>query len=126
MRLILEAILSTSKGKEEYSFMLVTCWGEASADGNGDRIHMLPLLPNSAYARKKAFVTEEWNAMFAQGATKPANQVEGGWRGVLFANLAIINPSAAWNFFAQGNFNMGWIDGGATRTWYLAYAAGKL
>lgn len=86
---------------------------------------MLPLLPNSAYTRKKGFVTEEWNAMFAPGASTPANKVEGGWRGVLFANLALINPSAAWNFFAQGNFDMGLIDGGATRTWYLAYAAGK-
>jgi endo-1,3(4)-beta-glucanase len=86
---------------------------------------MLPLLPNSAYTRQEGFVTEEWNAMFAEGASTPAGKVEGGWRGVLFANLAIIDPAKAWNFFAQDNFDMGWIDGGATRTWYLAYAAGK-
>jgi endo-1,3(4)-beta-glucanase len=87
---------------------------------------MIPLLPNSAYTRKKQFVTEEWNAMFAPGAAVPATQVQGGWKGILFSNLAIIDPAAAWNFFAQPNFDMGWIDGGTTRTWSLAYAAGKL
>ncbi|EEP81696.1 hypothetical protein UREG_06561 [Uncinocarpus reesii 1704] len=86
-------------------------------------IHMLPLLPASAYARRKDFVREEWDAMFASNATKPASTVDGGWRGVLYANLAIIDPGASWNFFAQNNFNMSWIDGGASRTWYLAYAA---
>ncbi|WEW58367.1 endo-1,3-beta glucanase [Emydomyces testavorans] len=86
-------------------------------------IHMLPLLPASAYIRRQDFVREEWNAMFASNATKPADTVDGGWRGILYANLAIIDPVASWNFFAQPNFNMDWIDGGASRTWYLAYAA---
>ncbi|KMP05178.1 endo-1,3(4)-beta-glucanase 1 [Coccidioides immitis RMSCC 2394] len=86
-------------------------------------IHMLPLLPASAYTRRSEFVREEWNAMFAPNATKPADTVEGGWRGVLYANLAIIDAEASWKFFTQPNFNMGWIDGGASRTWYLAYAA---
>lgn len=86
---------------------------------------MLPLLPASTYIRRKDFVKEEWDAMFAPNASKPANTVEGGWRGVLYANLAIIDPGASWNFFAQQNFNMGWIDGGASRAWYLAYAAGE-
>jgi endo-1,3(4)-beta-glucanase len=86
---------------------------------------MLPLLPNSAYTRSPEFVREEWEAMFAPGAAKPADTVEGGWRGVLFANLALIDPAKAWDFFAQPNFDLAWIDGGASRSWYLAYAAGK-
>ncbi|KAL1957438.1 hypothetical protein VTO42DRAFT_6006 [Malbranchea cinnamomea] len=87
-------------------------------------IHMLPLLPSSAYTRSKEFVREEWDALFAPGASMPAENVQGGWRGVLFANLALIDPARAWDFFSQQNFDLGWIDGGASRTWYLAFAAG--
>lgn len=63
--------------------------------------------------------------MFAENASTPASKVDGGWRGVLYANLALIDPKASWDFFAQPNFNYSWIDGGATRTWYLAFAAGE-
>ncbi|KAJ5678778.1 hypothetical protein N7462_007022 [Penicillium macrosclerotiorum] len=87
-------------------------------------IHMLPLLPNSAYTRQPQFVAEEWNAMFSANASTPAHEVDGGWKGVLFANLALIDPQASWDFFAQHKFDYSWIDGGASRTWYLAYAAG--
>lgn len=79
-------------------------------------IHMLPLLPSSAYTRNKNFVAQEWNAMFASNASTPAEKVEGGWKGILYANLALIDPAASWNFFAQPNFNYSWIDGGASRT----------
>ncbi|KAF7597074.1 hypothetical protein BBP40_010548 [Aspergillus hancockii] len=87
-------------------------------------IHMLPLIPASPYVRSQKFVMEEWNALFASDAASPAESVQGGWKGVLYANLALIDPVAAWNFFAQPNFDYSWIDGGATRTWYLALAAG--
>lgn len=85
---------------------------------------MLPLMPNSAYLRSRNFVSQEWNAMFAPNASDPAQNVEGGWKGVLYANLALIDPNASWNFFSQSNFSYSWLDGGASRTWYLAYAAG--
>lgn len=62
--------------------------------------------------------------MFAADACTPAEQVGGGWKGILFANLALIDPKAAWNFFARPDFDYSWIDGGASRTWYLAFAAG--
>lgn len=87
---------------------------------------MLPLLPSSAYVRNQNFVQQEWDVMFASQAAAPAQNVVGGWKGVLYANLALIDPEASWEFFAQGNFDYSWIDGGASRTWYLAYAAGKL
>lgn len=87
---------------------------------------MLPLLPSSAYTRNEVFVKQEWDAMFAENASTPASKVSsGGWKGVLYANHAITDPEEAHNFFNQPDFNMTWIDGGATRTWYLAYAAGK-
>lgn len=85
---------------------------------------MLPLLSHSPYTRQKEFVTEEWKEMFASDACRPADKVGGGWKGVLFANLAMVDPKAAWDFFAQDDFDYSWIDGGASRTWYLAFAAG--
>jgi endo-1,3(4)-beta-glucanase len=88
-------------------------------------IHMLPLLPNSGYTRQQQFVAEEWQAIFAANASTPATKVDGGWKGVLFANLALVDPQASWDFFAQQEFDYSWIDGGASRTWYLAYAAGE-
>ncbi|KAJ5758059.1 uncharacterized protein N7511_006753 [Penicillium nucicola] len=87
-------------------------------------IHMLPLMPHSPFTRRKEFVRQEWNSMFAANASKPADTVEGGWKGVLYANLALIDPKASWEFFTQSEFDYSWIDGGATRTWYLAFAAG--
>jgi endo-1,3(4)-beta-glucanase len=81
-------------------------------------------MPHTAYTRRTKFVREEWEAMFAENASTPASRVDGGWKGVLYANLALIDPKSSWEFFTQPNFNYSWIDGGATRTWYLAYAAG--
>ena len=85
---------------------------------------MLPLMPYSTLTRTTNFVTEEWNTYFTDSAIDPASGVVGGWKGVLYANLAIINPTASWAFFNQSNFDASWLDGGASRTWYLAYAAG--
>ena len=85
------------------------------------RIHMIPLNPSSTLTRSKTFVTEEWAKYFDNGRV---DQVEGGWRGILYANLAIIDPMASWKFFSQSTFDPSWLDGGASRTWYLAYAAG--
>ena len=87
---------------------------------------MIPLNPCSAYLRTKQFVKEEWDALFADHAKHPAHSVGGGWRGLLYANLAIIDPKRSYEFFAQKNFYPGWLDGGATRAWYLAYAAGQM
>ncbi|KAF1813085.1 endo-1,3-beta-glucanase [Eremomyces bilateralis CBS 781.70] len=83
-------------------------------------IHMIPLNPTSALIRSVQFVEEEWNTYFSNGR---CNQVDGGWRGILYANLALVNPKKAFEFFSQPNFDMSWIDGGASRTWYLAYCA---
>jgi endo-1,3(4)-beta-glucanase len=86
------------------------------------------------------FVTEEWSTYFADGAVRQAIDIAGGWKGdcrksstlfqhangtvgIVYANLAIINPQAAYNFFTQPHFDWGWIDGGASLTWYIAYSA---
>ncbi|KAH7342579.1 glycoside hydrolase family 81 protein [Rhexocercosporidium sp. MPI-PUGE-AT-0058] len=84
-------------------------------------IHMLPLLPSSALTRTRTFVQQEWNTYFSNGR---ADAAEGGWKGVLYANLALSDPQASWKFFSQPGFDVSWLDGGASRTWYLALSAG--
>lgn len=83
-------------------------------------IHMIPIMPQSAYTRPKAFVQEEWDAYFSNGR---ADKVEGGWKGILYANQALIDPQTSYNFFNDPSFDIGLLDGGASKTWYLAYAA---
>ncbi len=85
-------------------------------------IHMLPILPSSALTRTKAFVQQEWDTYFSDGR---ADAVAGGWRGILYANLALIDPKSAYDFFSNTSFDASLLDGGASRTWYLALAAGR-
>ncbi|KAH0173240.1 endo-1,3-beta-glucanase, partial [Aureobasidium melanogenum] len=64
-------------------------------------IHMIPAgFPFSAYVRTQKFVTEEWNAFFSNGRAN----VDGGWRGILYANLATIQPAASYAFFSDPKF----------------------
>jgi endo-1,3(4)-beta-glucanase len=82
-------------------------------------IHMLPIMPFSAYIRTPTLVAQEWADYFKHTITT----ILSGWRGVLVANYAIVDPVAAWNFFDDVNFDPGLLDGGASRTWYLAWSA---
>ncbi len=83
---------------------------------------MLPLLPSSTLTRTQIFVQQEWDAYFSNGRV---DAIVSGWKGILYANYAIVDPVAAWNFFSQAAFDASWLDGGASRTWYLALAAGE-
>jgi len=83
-------------------------------------IHMLPLLPHTPFVRTPTFVEEEWDTYFSKGR---ADAVVGGWKGILFGNYATIDPQGAYKFFSSPDFDPGWLDGGASLTWYLCYAA---
>ncbi|KAF2479242.1 glycosyl hydrolase family 81-domain-containing protein [Neohortaea acidophila] len=85
-------------------------------------IHMLPLMPMSTLIRSPTFVQQEWTA-YELGAVAPT--LQSGWRGILMANLAIVDAGASWEFFsnATGEFGLGLLDGGASWTWYLAWSA---
>ncbi|KAI0408289.1 glycoside hydrolase family 81 protein [Xylaria palmicola] len=85
-------------------------------------IHMLPLLPSTRFTRPGDFVRQEWATYFDEGR---ADEAEGGWRGILYGNLATVDPAAAWAFFTRRDFHPSWLDGGASLTWYQAYCAGK-
>lgn len=84
-------------------------------------IHMIPLMPFSTYIRTPTFVQEEWDAYFSNGSY--IDTVQGGWRGILMANYAISNPAESYHFFSDPAFNVNFLDGGASLTWYLAYSA---
>jgi endo-1,3(4)-beta-glucanase len=86
-------------------------------------IHMLPLLPHTPLIRTSEFVREEWETYFSGGR---ADAVQGGWKGILYANYATVDPRGAYEFFSGSGFDMKWVDGGASLTWYLCYAAGEL
>ena len=86
---------------------------------------MLPLSPSTPFTRSHDFIREEWDVYFNTTSPYPAPRINGGWKGILYGNLACIDPKAAWQFFSQQDFDGSWIDGGASRTWYLAFAAGK-
>ncbi|ORY13237.1 endo-1,3(4)-beta-glucanase 1 precursor [Clohesyomyces aquaticus] len=83
-------------------------------------IHMIPMNPSSAYTRPQGFVKEEWDAYFSDGRV---DKVQGGWKGILYANLALVDPQTAYNFFSRSDFDASVLDGGASRTWYLAFCA---
>nr|POE74674.1 putative endo-1,3(4)-beta-glucanase [Quercus suber] len=84
-------------------------------------IHMLPLMPCSTLTRTPQFVQQEWDTYFSDSGIRPAGDVTGGWKGVIMANYAIIDPQTSYDYFtgiAQDE-----LDGGASQTWYLAFAA---
>jgi endo-1,3(4)-beta-glucanase len=82
---------------------------------------MLPLTAISPYIRSPTFVKEEWDLYFA-GKT---GNIDDGWKGILYANYALINPTEAFKFFNQSSWQNKWLDGGASRLWYMAFAGGK-
>ena len=84
------------------------------------RIHMLPLGSHSGLTRPAGFVREEWATYFSGGRV---DAVAGGWRGILYANHALVDPVSAWGFFSQPNFDMTLLDAGASLSWYLTMAA---
>ncbi|KAF8421008.1 glycoside hydrolase family 81 protein [Tirmania nivea] len=81
-------------------------------------IHMLPLSPISPYIRSAAFAQDEWTAFFSGNI----GNINDGWKGVLYQNVALLTPHESWKFFAQSDFRSEWLDGGASRAWALAFA----
>lgn len=86
-------------------------------------IHMIPILPPTPYVRTKEFVQEEWDAFFSKGRV---DNIGNAWKGIIYASYTTVQPRLAWEFFSAPQFDPMWLDGGASLTWSLAYAAGKL
>lgn len=84
-------------------------------------INVIPIHAPTGFTRSKNFISEEWDAFFAGSI----DGIDNAWKGIMYAGYALVDPQASYNFFASDTFNEAWIDGGASRTWYMAYAAGK-
>ncbi|EPY51546.1 endo-1,3-beta-glucanase Eng2 [Schizosaccharomyces cryophilus OY26] len=82
-------------------------------------IHMIPITPISGYVRTPSYVKSSWDAKLAP----IINSFSNNWTGILYSNLAITDPTAAWNEFVSPNFEDSNVDEGASRTWYLTLAA---
>ncbi|KAK0385422.1 hypothetical protein NLU13_7898 [Sarocladium strictum] len=83
-------------------------------------IHMIPILPPTPYVRTREFVQEEWDAFFSHGRV---DNIGNAWKGIIYASYATVQPQLAWQFFSAPQFDPQWLDGGASLTWSLAYAA---
>ncbi|KAK7420269.1 endo-1,3-beta glucanase [Neonectria magnoliae] len=83
-------------------------------------IHMIPILAPTAYTRSTTFVTQEWNAYFSSGRI---DAIDNAWKSIIYANYATVDPQKAWNYFTSSSFKKTNIDGGASLTWYMTYAA---
>ena len=85
-------------------------------------IHMIPIIPATAYSRVREFVEQEWEAFFSNGRI---DDIQNAWKGIIYGSYATVDPRKAWAFFSAKDFNPQWLDGGASLTWFMAYAAGK-
>ncbi|KAK9372732.1 endo-1,3(4)-beta-glucanase [Lipomyces chichibuensis] len=83
-------------------------------------IHMIPITPVSSYIRSPGFVQQEWTSLLSSVAPTLTD----GWKGILYANLALFDPTSSYKFFTDLSFKSAYLDGGASLTWYLAYVAG--
>lgn len=83
-------------------------------------IHMIPITPVSSYLRQPEFVEQEWNSILSS----LVGTLNSGWVGILRLNQALFDPKSSYEFFAQSDFSSTWLDGGASRTWCLAFSAG--
>lgn len=83
-------------------------------------IQMLPMTGATGLIRGSDFVQQEWVSVISPFL----NSVNSGWTGILRSNQALFDPRTSYAFFAQNNFQSQWLDNGASRTWYLAFAAG--
>lgn len=83
-------------------------------------IHMIPIHAPSGLSRSKTFIKQEWDTYFSNGRI---DKINNAWKGIAYANYAIIEPAKAYAFFNSSSFQPAWIDGGASRTWYMAYSA---
>lgn len=81
---------------------------------------MLPLTAISPYIRSAAFVQQEWNTYWPGGTA--VNALTDGWKGVLWANQALFDPAGSHAQFRRSDFQEVWLDGGASRSWYLSFA----
>ncbi|KAL7770036.1 hypothetical protein ACKLNR_001420 [Fusarium oxysporum f. sp. zingiberi] len=85
-------------------------------------IHMLPIVPSSAYIRKPSFVREEWDQYFAGNKSE---SLSSGFAGHIYVILAIADKAGAVEshaFMRKQTTDSPYLSG-SSLTWDLAYTA---
>lgn len=83
-------------------------------------IQMLPITAASSVTRYPLFVQQEWE----QKLKSIIGGVNDGWKGILMLNVALYDPTTAYNFFTSNSWSDNYLDNGMSRTWSIAYCAG--
>ncbi|KAK1573664.1 family 81 glycosyl hydrolase [Colletotrichum navitas] len=86
-------------------------------------IHMLPIVPSSAYIRPASFVRDEWDQYFA--GNKSGSLTSGGFAGHVYANLAIadeLGAAESYRFMTSLTPNSSYLNG-VSLAWDIAYTA---
>lgn len=81
-------------------------------------IHAIPISSFSSFVRTPAFVKEEWDQKLAA----IVDNVTDGWKGIIYLNLALTDPTTAYNFFNSPSFSDSYLDNGQSKTWSLTYS----
>lgn len=81
-------------------------------------IHAIPVTSFSSFIRKPKFCKEEWD----QKLKGIVNNVNDGWKGIIYLNVALFDPNSSWNFFSGDGFKNDYLDGGQSKTWSLTYS----
>jgi len=81
-------------------------------------IHAIPITSFSSFIRTPTFCKEEWD----EKLKAIVNNVDDGWKGIIYLNVALFDPDTAWKFFSDNNFQNRWLDNGQSKTWSLAYS----
>ncbi|KAK2058727.1 family 81 glycosyl hydrolase [Colletotrichum caudatum] len=98
-----------------------TYFGDRTAYVQG--IHMLPIVPSSAYVREASFVRGEWDQYFA--GNKSGSLTSGAFAGHVYANLAIADEAGAaesYRFMTSLTPSSPYL-GGVSLAWDIAYTA---
>ncbi|KAK2041431.1 family 81 glycosyl hydrolase [Colletotrichum somersetense] len=86
-------------------------------------IHMLPIVPSSAYVRAASFVREEWDQYFA--GNKSGSLTSDAFAGHVYVNLAIADEAGAaesYRFMTSLTPSSPYL-GGVSLAWDIAYTA---
>ncbi|KAH3678264.1 hypothetical protein WICPIJ_008866 [Wickerhamomyces pijperi] len=81
-------------------------------------IHAIPITSFSSFIRSPTFVSEEWS----QKLSAIADSVTDGWKGIMYLNLALTDPTTSYNFFNSSSFSNAYLDNGQSKTWSLTYS----
>lgn len=81
-------------------------------------IHAIPITSLSSFIRTPTFCKEEWD----EKLKAIADDVNDGWKGIIYLNVALFDPNSSYSFFSGDSFKSSYLDNGQSLTWSLTYS----